>query len=75
MRIEGKERNGRWGIVVAAKRERARGKKWLQRIWNFGVKGLGEDGTRKGREEGRKMSNERRVGKRGEEEWGLRLGR
>lgn len=47
----------------------------MQRIWNFGIKGLSEDGMRKGKEEGRKMSNERRVGKRGEEEWGLRLER
>lgn len=35
------------------------------------MRGLGEDETRKGREGGRKMSNERRMGKRGGKEWGL----
>lgn len=35
------------------------------------MRGLGEDETRKDREGGRKMSNERRMGKRGGEEWGL----
>lgn len=39
------------------------------------VRGLGEDGTRKGRERGRKMNNKRRMEKRGGEEWGLRFGR
>lgn len=35
------------------------------------MRGLGEDETRKGREGGRKMSNERRMGKRGGKEWDL----
>lgn len=44
-------------------------------LGNFGVRGLAEEETREDRKGERKMSIERRRGKRRGEKWGLRLGR